>query len=192
MRERGFTILELVVVVGMILVLAAVAAPTLRAYSAEAHALGAGRVFKGEFLKAKSIAVRSNVETAIRFEPAADGTYWYSVYRDGNHNGVLSEDIRSGKDTRIAGPHRLDSGAPGVRVGINPGVPAIPPERGTLDTSDPIRFGRSNMLSFSPLGTASPGTFYLAGEWIQAAVRVTPATARVRLLVCRGSKWVER
>jgi hypothetical protein len=49
------------------------------------------------------------------------------------------------------------------------------------------------MLSFSPLGTATPGTFYLAGEARQAAVRVTPGTARVRLLVwSRGRRWTER
>ncbi len=48
------------------------------------------------------------------------------------------------------------------------------------------------MVSFSPLGTATPGTFYLAGEGLQGAVRVTGGTARVRLMVCRGRKWVER
>jgi hypothetical protein len=79
-----------------------------------------------------------------------------------------------------------------VRVGINEGVPAPPPDSGILDTEDPIRFGRSNILSFSPLGTATPGTFYLAGEGVQAAVRVTGPSARVRLLVCRGKRWVER
>jgi len=77
-------------------------------------------------------------------------------------------------------------------VGINAGVPAIPPDSGILDPSDPIRFGASNMVSFSPLGTATPGTFYLAGEGLQGAVRVTGGSARVRLMVCRGRKWVER
>jgi hypothetical protein len=47
-------------------------------------------------------------------------------------------------------------------------------------------------VSFSPLGTATPGTFYLAGEGLQGAVRVASGSARVRLMVCRGRKWVER
>ena len=85
----------------------------------------------------------------------------------------------------------LTSGAPGVRVGFNPGVPAIPPDTGIL-TGDPIRFGTSDTLSFSPLGTATPGTFYLAGDSAQAAVRVTGGTARVRLMVWRGGKWIEK
>jgi hypothetical protein len=48
------------------------------------------------------------------------------------------------------------------------------------------------MLSFSPVGTATPGTFYLAGKYAQAAVRVVAGSARVRMLVCRGGQWVER
>ena len=98
---------------------------------------------------------------------------------------------RPGRDRRIAGPFPLTSGAPGVRVGFNPGVPAIPPDSGIL-TGDPIRFGTSDTLSFSPLGTATPGTFYLAGDSAQAAVRVTGGSARVRLMVWRGGKWIER
>ena len=72
-----------------------------------------------------------------------------------------------------------------MRVGINPGIPALPPEQGPL-SGDPVRFGVSDILSFSPLGTATPGTFYLAGDSGQAAVRVTGGSARVRLMVWRG------
>lgn len=192
MSQRGYTLIEMVVVVAILAVVVASAAPSLKAYAAEAQPLGAGRVFKGEFRKASSMAVKLNVETAIRFEQAADGIYYYSVYADGNRNGVLAGEIRSGKDRRLSGPFRLDAGLTGVRLGINPGVPAIPPERGTLDPGDPIRFGRSNMLSFSPMGTATPGTLYLAGEWAQVAVRVTGGSARVRLMVFRSGKWTER
>jgi len=190
MNQRGHTLIEMLCVIAILLVGGSLAAPWVRAYSVEAHILGAGREFKGEFLRARSTAVRLGVQTAIRFEHESDGEY-YSTYADGNFNGVLAQDIRTGRDRRIAGPFRLDGRAPGVRVGINPGVPAIPPETGSLNPADPIRFS-ADMLSFSPLGTATPGTFYLAGESAQGAVRVTAGTARVRLLVCRGTRWVER
>jgi hypothetical protein len=173
--------------------LAGLGGPWLQAYAVEARLLGAGRVFKGEFLRARSMAVRSAANTAIRFEKDADGTWFYGVYADRNHNGVLADDIRRGVDIRI-GPRRLlDAGATGVHVGIHPSVPAVPPDTGTLDPSRPVQFGSSFMLSFSPLGTATPGTFYLAGDARQAAVRVTPGSARVRLLVwSKGRKWTER
>lgn len=191
MNQRGRTLLEVVLVMALMLVGASFLVPGLRAYSQETHLMGAAQVFKGQFREAQSIAVRRNVETAIRFETSGGATY-YSLYVDGNGNGVLSADIAAGRDRRLSGPRPLAAGASGVRVGINPGVPAIPPDRGTLDPADPIRFGRSNMLSFSPMGRATPGTFYLSGEHAQAAVRVTPGTARVRIMFCRGRRWVER
>lgn len=191
MRQRGFSLIEVLLVLAGILVMAGVALPYVRAYAVETHLLGSGRTFVGEFRRARSIAIRRNTHTAIRFEKR-DGIDYYSTYVDGNHNGVLSVDIASGVDARIAGPLRLDGKAPRVRVGINPGVPAPPPETGLLDPSDPIRFGPSNMLSFSPIGTATPGTFYLAGETLQAGVRVTGGSSRVRLMICRGGRWSDR
>lgn len=191
MRERGHTLAEMVVVLAIVGTLAAAVLPEFRAYRAETALLGAGYVFKGEFRKARSIAIKRGAYTALRFE--RDGEGWsISTYVDGNGNGVLASDIERGEDRRIAGPTPLVGHAPGVRVGINPGVPAPPPERGTLDPSDPIRFGRGDILSFSPLGTATPGTFYLAGETGQAAVRVTGGSSRVRLMICRGARWFER
>jgi prepilin-type N-terminal cleavage/methylation domain-containing protein len=190
MRQAGFSLVETLTVVAILLVAAAMAYPVFRPRFAEAHVLGAGRSFKGQFRLAHSMAIRSGVYTAIRFEPREDGVY-YAVYADGNENGVRSADIEKGIDRLVSGPFPLTSGAPGVRVGINPGTPALPGDGGDLE-GDPIRFGRSDILSFSPLGTATPGTFYLAGDAAQAAVRVTGGSARVRLMVWRGGRWLER
>jgi prepilin-type N-terminal cleavage/methylation domain-containing protein len=191
MGERGHTLLEMLVVMGILGTLAAVGVPALRAATTQAQIVGAADKFQADFLLARSIAVRSGCQTAIRFE-LQDGLWYVSSYSDGNGDGVRSEDIRSGRDQRIGGPRRLDPGASDVRIGINPGVPEPPPGRGLLSVSDPIRFGRSNMVSFSPLGTATPGTFYLAAPGVQAAVRVVPGSARVRLLFWRGGTWEER
>jgi hypothetical protein len=170
-------------------VLFALAIPSLRAYSLESHILGAGRAFKMQFLRTRSMAIASGKYTAIRFEDC-EGDPCYSTYRDGDRDGVRSDDIREGRDVRLEGPFPLTGGAPSVRVGINPDVPEIPPARGTLE-GDPIRFGRSRMVSFSPIGESTPGTFYLAGEDVQGAVRVNGGSARVRLMVFRGT-WRER
>ncbi len=191
MNERGHTLLEMVFVLALILLAASWLIPGLRAYSQEAHLMAAAQQFCGQFRQAYSMAVKQNVNTAIRFETGPKGPV-YSLYRDGNGNGVLSTDIAKGRDVLVAGPFELSGGAADVRVGINANIPAIPPDSGKLDPSDPIKFGASNMVSFSPLGTATPGTFYLAGSSAQAAVRVTPGTARVRVLFCRGQRWVVR
>jgi prepilin-type N-terminal cleavage/methylation domain-containing protein len=191
MRAQGFTLVEALVALAIVLVMAATAFPVFRAMFADAHVLGAGRQFKSQFRLACSTAVRSGVYTAIRFERRDDGTVWYAVYQDGDRDGVRSADIAGGRDTLLSGPFPLTGGAPGVSVAINPGIPALPPETGLL-SGDPVRFGSSDILSFSPFGTATPGTFYLAGDASQAAVRVTGGSARVRLMVWRGGRWRER
>jgi type II secretory pathway pseudopilin PulG len=190
MNEHGASLVEMTVTTGLIGLLAAFGFPYFKAYSDQAHLLGAARVFQGEFRKARSMAIRRGVYMAIRFErQEGEGNVAFSVYRDGNGNGVRTVDIESGTDVLAAGPFPIAS--TGVRVAIHPGTPEPPPERGLLDATDPIRFGRGDLLSFSPLGTATPGTFYLAGEQLQAAVRVTN-NSRVRLLICRGGHWEER
>jgi type II secretory pathway pseudopilin PulG len=191
MRDQGFSLVEALVAVFIVLAMAAVAFPAFRAHFADAHLVGAGQQFKAQFRLARSMAVSSSEYTAIRFERREDESVWYAVYRDGNDDGVRSADILSGDDTLVSGPFPLSGGAPGVRVGINPGIPALPPERGLL-SGDPVRFGVSDILSFSPLGTATPGTFYLAGDAGQAAVRVTGGSARIRLMVWRSGRWRER
>jgi type II secretory pathway pseudopilin PulG len=189
-RQQGHTLIEMLIAAAVIMALAAVAAPPVKAYMLESHLLGAARQFKGRFNLARSVATRSGVYTAIRFERRGAG-WQYATYQDGDFDGVNAADIAAGRDPRIAGPFPLDGAAPGVRVGINAGVPAPPPDTGMLDPGgDAIRFGAGEMLSFSPLGTATPGTFYLAGQTRQAAVRVTGGNARVRLMVYRG-RWVE-
>ncbi len=188
MRAFGFSLVELLVVVAITMVMAAVALPFFRPMFADAHIVGAAHEFRQQFRLAASMAVRANVYTAIRFERGGEQVS-YAVYRDGDRDGVRADDIASGRDPRVSGPFPLATG-PTVRIGILPGVPEIPPERGAL-SGDPIRFGRSDILSFSPLGSATPGTFYLAGDGAQAAVRVVGGTARVRLLIWRGS-WKER
>jgi type II secretory pathway pseudopilin PulG len=188
MRTHGHSLVELLVVVAIMMALAAVALPVFRPMFADAHLLGAAQDFCSKFRLAASAAIRGNVYTAIRFERDADQVR-YAVYRDGDRDGVRSDDIARGCDMLLAGPFPLATGHT-VRVGILPGTPAIPPQRGEI-SGDPIRFGSSDILSFSPLGTATPGTFYLMGDGAQAAVRVTGGTARVRIMIWRG-RWKER
>jgi len=176
------------VALGIILLMGTVALPNIMGYRQEVALLGAAQRFKAEFMRARSIATMKNTETAIRFETGADGVTMYSTYIDGNSNGVLSADITHGLDLRIAGPFRLDAGQSGVEVGVLPDAPS--PDGGKLGT-EPIRFGNSRMVSFSPLGTGTPGTFYLRTKSTMAGVRVTGGSARVRIMLLRGKRWVD-
>src|SRR5688572_12349312 len=110
MNERGYTLVEMLIVIAILLLGAAVFLPHVNAYAREAELLGAGQVFKGEFRRARSIAVARGTQTALRFETEADGVY-LGTYVDGNFNGVLAADIRRGLDTRIGRPVPLATGS---------------------------------------------------------------------------------
>lgn len=187
--DAGYSVTELLVVLGIIALTASVALPNIIGFRQEYALTSAARSFRNEFMRARSIATKKNTQTAIRFERTASGRVFYSTYIDGNFNGVLAGDITRGIDTRIAGPFELDAGQAGVEVGVIPGVTS--PDGGPLGL-DPIRFGTTRMVSFSPLGTGTPGTFYLRTRSSMAGVRVTGGSARVRIMILRGKRWITR
>ncbi len=185
----GYSLLELLAALAIVLLMGSIALPNIVGYRQEIALLGAAQSFKVQFMKARSIATTRNTQTAIRFETDASGYTSYSTYIDGNFNGVLSVDIDTGTDRRIAGPFRLEAGQAGVMVGVLPDAPS--PDGGRLG-SEPIRFGNSRMVSFSPIGTGTPGTFYLRTQSSMAGVRVTGGSARVRIMILRGTRWIDR
>jgi type II secretory pathway pseudopilin PulG len=189
-RAAGYSVVEQVVVLGLIILMASVALPNIVGYRQESALLGIAREFRQEFMRARFIAMQRNTQTAIRFEKDAAGRNIYSTYIDRNLNGVLAADIASGMDVRIGGPFLLDSAQyTGVQVAVLPG--AVSPDGGPLGP-EPIRFGNSRMVSFSPLGTGTPGTFYLTNRTSMAGVRVTGGSARVRIMILRGKRWIDR
>ena len=126
----------------------------------------------------------AHASVGLRFEQ--EGPAWQVVtYVDGDADGIRSADIRSGKDRPSGTVYRPDEGRPGVRFGLPAGlpIPRIPPARGWLNQGeDPIRFGRSDIVSFSPLGSVTPGTVYLTDrEGRLAALVLFGATARMRI-----------
>lgn len=191
MHHKGFSLAELLVVLAILMLATAALAPHLKAYSDDAHLLGAADTFQGAFRRARSMAIRSSTSYALVFDGDGDQAR-FALYRDGNGNGVRRAEIRAGVD-QLVEPHVPVTGpVSDVSVSVSPGLPAIPPDTGTL-SGDAIRFGSSNVLSFSPLGSATPGTLYLLGRnGRQAAVRVTGGSSRVRTLLWEGGQWHER
>ena len=187
----GYSLLELLVVLALILLMSSVALPNILGYRQEVALMGAAQSFKIQFMRARFIATAKNTQTAIRFETDSTGRTVYSTYIDGNYNGVLASDIAKGLDHKIAGPITLGAGQPGVEVGVLPDAPAPAPDRGPLGP-EPLRFGKARMVSFSPLGTGTPGTFYLRTRTSMAGVRVTGGSARVRIMILRGKRWIDR
>ena len=104
---------------------------------------------------------------------------------------MKSRDIAAGIDWPLAPVERLEDLFPGVTFGFEANATLID---GTSVASgaDPIRFGSTDLVSFSPIGTATSGSVYLHGRggW-QYAIVVLGATARTRTtqFVPEASVW---
>ena len=131
--------------------------------------MAAARYLGGRMAMARTYAVTRSANVALRFNPeGSDATF--QMFVDGNGDGVRNTDIASQVDLPLDLPVKLSDLFSGVRIAA-------------ADGDDPIRIGNTNLLSFTPLGTATPGTISVRGrDRSQLALRVVGATGRTRLL----------
>ncbi|HEX5719764.1 MAG TPA: GspH/FimT family protein [Thermoanaerobaculia bacterium] len=185
--ERGFQLVELLVVLALFMLLAGITVPSLLRISGKWRLRSAAAEVVGTMRLARALAVRRCTNVALKFRPRSDGHATWSLYRDADGDGVLTRDIDRGVDPMIAPPRRLEQIGSQVRFGFPPGRLArdpASPSKWLRNGDDPIRFNNSNLASFGPLGTATPGTVFLTdGQRGLAAVRVTGRTGRVKVVV---------
>jgi hypothetical protein len=146
------------------------------------------------FRMARMTAIATGREAAVKVQIFSSG-YRLGVYRDGNGDGVRTKEIEKGIDPPARGSHGWDRGD--VRIGILHGVRVPDPSDPTRPLSgidDPVRFNRSDICSFSPLGECTPGSLYLTdGRSRMAVVRVYNRTGRIRVLyfTAGSRRWEE-
>lgn len=169
-------------VLSLTAVLAGVSVPQLLVTLDRSRAWAAARYLAARMSMARAHAVMRSAHVALRFvDEQSDTTF--QMFVDDNHNGVRTSDIEAHVDRALDEPVGLSDLFPGVVIGVADAI-------GT----DPVRIGSSNLLSFTPQGTATPGTIYVRGrDGLQLAVRVTGATGRTRVMryVPANGSWVE-
>jgi prepilin-type N-terminal cleavage/methylation domain-containing protein len=176
---KGFSLVETMAAVTIAATVSGIAVPVLMGNREQYRASGAARHLAAVVFECRSQAIRSGAYVAMRF--ADDGSTTWTMFQDGNGDGVKSADITRGIDRQVGPAIRLKDSFPEVRFGLVSGVTDI--ESGQALTGSGIRLGAGNWLSFSPVGTTSSGTLYVRGNGnAQYAVRVFGATGRVRVL----------
>ena len=185
------TLGELAVALGLVGTVTATALPKLLAGLDDARVAGAARYLSSRLVESRMDAVQRGKEVAVRFS-VTNGRYSYTVYVDGNGNGVLTRDIQRGIDRPIRGPESLSDNFRNVEFGTQPGLPAI--DAGAAAPGpDPIKLGAGKSVSFSALGSATSGTIYVTGpSRAQYAVRVSGVTGKIRIyrFNSRSGKWM--
>jgi type II secretory pathway pseudopilin PulG len=160
----------------------AISLPSLHEISRKRELRAASAELRTIFRKVRSRAVTRGSNSAVKFR-LIEGVWHYGFVDDGDGDGVLNDDILSGVDPVVT-PFREVFGSAGrVRIGL-PDVPVRDGESGDIVTPGalPVRFNRSTICSFSPNGSATPGSIYLTdGARGAAVVVVYGASGKVRL-----------
>ena len=179
--DQGFTFAELLFALGVASVLSAAAVPQLLAGLDEWRTRGAVRYLSSRLYRARMEAAIRNADTAVRFVAAGPTVEYFTVV-DGNRNGVRAADVQTGVDQVVDHKERLADKFAGVEFGTLPGLPPVD-SSGTAPGTDPIRLGSSDMVTFTPLGSSSPGSLYVRGRGqVQYVLRMFAETGRIRIL----------
>jgi prepilin-type N-terminal cleavage/methylation domain-containing protein len=195
MNVRGTSLPELVVVLAIFGLVFALGLSPFTDLLAEEGLQAAVREVSTIFTAARGRAVFQGVDVGVKWT-SVGGDLVLSVHQDGNGNGVTTADIKKGIDRLVAGPYWMHGKYPGITFSFVPGFDGLDPGGAPIGSlTDPLRFGRSDICTFSPLGKASPGSVYLSNrKRRQAAVRVTPANAKIQIFTWHGKslKWIKR
>jgi prepilin-type N-terminal cleavage/methylation domain-containing protein len=181
----GFTLLELLVVLAIAFLVLGIGVPKLLRASARLLVSMAAHEVAAALQHTRIRAVRLNAHVALRLT-RRDGRIHWAIYADGDGDGVRTRDIRRGVDPQLRAPLPLRRLGASVRPGFPDGrLPRNPNGRGRLHRrKDPLRFGRSDLVSFGPLGTCTSGSLYMTdGARWTAAVRVYGTTGKIRVIV---------
>ena len=188
--DVGATVLELLIVMLVIVTLGAMSAPLAASVVDASRARQAAAFLGARFRLAREQAVTAGANVGVVFDQIA-GRWQVRVCRDGSRNGVRRADITSGADPCVDGPYDLTQLFPGVEVSVDPQLRGPSGEAGS---ADPVRFGSSNIASFSPVGTCTAGSVFLRSKGGgQYAVRISGIAGRLRLLWYEAANgWRER
>lgn len=190
--ERGVTFLELVVALAIVGLGLAVTLPNLVEARRAAGLKRVARVIIAHTHLCRMRAINANRKAGLIFA-REEGRWVFTPTLDGDGDGVSRRDLARGIDSPLEPTIRLDTLCAGAAVGVpqNWKVPK-PSGRGRLRVPDGLAAGRSDIISFSPLGDATPSTVYVNdGSSRLLAIRIYGATARVRVLEWRAgwSRW---
>ena len=170
--EAGTSLVDVLAALAVIGIVAAMSIPAIGAGADRARGRAAARFLASRVAAARLQAVRRAATVALRFEQT-DGRIQFSTVIDGNGNGVRTAELTAGVDRQLEPPIELAAHYPGVVIGLVAGTPA----------SAPVQIGASNLWSFTPAGTATPGSVYVhARDGTQWVVRVFGGTGRARVL----------
>ena len=189
---RGMSLLELLVVLGLIGVFVVASTSNLTATQRQLDFDHFAREIVSSLEKCRWKAFQQRRYTGALISQQPNDGYEFSFFQDGNGNGIRTTDIHQGTDTSIYRAIPIQRASRDIEAAVlKTEIPEIPPKTGTLNPADPVKFGKSNIISFSPDGQSSSGTLYLAchSQKRMYAVVLYGPTARITLWKYSNQNW---
>ena len=181
--SRGAALIDVLFAASLGLVMTAIAVPVVGGTLERERTIVGTQYLAGQLQRARLDSLKRARSVAVRLEVVGDRTR-LQLFADGNGNGVLQRDIDRGIDPPLTAPAWLDDQARDISLRVNQPITEVAGSTAITPGEDPLRIGNTALLTFSPLGSATSGTLYVAAHrGPQMAIRVFGATGRVRVLM---------
>lgn len=183
--EAGLSLVEVLVVLAVVTLAVTITAPDLFRVHRNLDFARLAKQVAGDTWRCRMEALTTCRNVGLIFAEQR-GRWYYTMVADGNLNGVSRRDFLTGRDRPLGGRVWLEFLSAGTRVGVPEGwrVPD-PSGKGTLPP-DGLRSGRSNIISFSSLGHATPSSVYFNdGRERMLVIRVNGGLGVIRTLEWR-------
>ena len=182
-EARGAALIDIIVATTLIITLVAIAVPVVGGTLERERTIVGAQYLAGQLQRARLESLKRARAVAVQFELVGDRTH-LQLFADGNGNGVLQRDIDRNIDPALAPAEWLDDQVREISLRLNQDVTEIAGSATLGPGDDPLRIGNSSLLSFTPVGSATSGTLYVAApRGPQMAIRVFGATGRIRVLM---------
>jgi len=179
----GAAFIDIIVATLLCFLMAAIAVPVIGGTLDRERTIAGAHYLAGQLQRARLESLKRARFVAVRLRVIGDRTE-LQLFADGNGNGVLQRDVDRGIDPLLTPASWLDDQARDMSLRINQEILDVSGSSVLARGDDPLRIGNTSMLTFSPLGSATSGTLYVAAHrGPQMAIRVFGATGRVRVLM---------
>ncbi len=188
---RGAALLDVVVACALCVTMMALAVPAIGGSLERERTIIGAQYLAGQLQRARLGALTRAHSVAVRIEMVGLRTR-LQLFADGNGNGLSQRDIDRGIDTPLSPPEFLDDRSRDVSLRINQPIVDVAGTANLVPGDDALRIGNTALLAFSPLGSATSGTLYVAARrGPQMAIRIFGATGRVRVLTfdAQARQW---
>ncbi|MEO8378569.1 MAG: GspH/FimT family pseudopilin [Acidobacteriota bacterium] len=186
-KEKGQTLFELITVLSVMALVTVAGMQAIDAMKRRIALNSATSELRATIMYVRTLAMARDRNVAIRFRQERDAWTW-TVYQDGDGDGVRNDDIDKGKDRQILPPRRFQYGPAGIGLPRDPLFDPMASGK-LLSARSPVRFNTSMLCSFTRQGEVTNGSVVLSDGTHATIVRVVGTTGRIQVLRWNGNVW---